>query len=178
MLRCLRQDFLNPGIYNYIRENMGQYFLDPPPFNLKSSFDDSSPISPLVFILSPGADPAADLFAFGETIGFTRDKCFALSLGQGQGVIAENAIREAIDKGTWVILQNCHLAASWMPTLERIVEEINPATTNDNFRLWLTSKPSDKFPVSILQNGVKMTNEPPRGIRVRFFENFCFFSLN
>lgn len=168
ILRCLRQDMLNLGIYNYIKENLGQSFLDPPPFNLKSSFEDSNSCTPLVFILSAGADPIADLFSFGESIGFTRDKCFSLSLGQGQGQIAENAIREAIDKGSWVILQNCHLAASWMPSLERLVEEINPATTNDNFRLWLTSKPSDKFPVSILQNGVKMTNEPPRGIRVCF----------
>lgn len=58
----------------------------------------------------------------------------AISLGQGQGPKAAVLITEAQSSGCWVVLQNCHLAPSWMPTLDRIVEEMNAETINPEFR--------------------------------------------
>lgn len=39
-------------------------FIEPPPFDLVSSFESSNCASPLVFILTPGADPTTMLLKF------------------------------------------------------------------------------------------------------------------
>ena len=49
-----------------------------------------------------------------------------------------------------------------MPILDGLIEKLADLEPTTKFRLWLTSMPSPKFPVTILQGGVKATIEPPR----------------
>lgn len=163
MLKAFRSDKLVPAIMNYVSEQIGADFIKIPAFEIAKSFKDANVTTPIIIVLSPGSDPVADFLKFAEEQSMSK-RLDSISLGQGQGKKAETIIKEGQQRGGWVLLQNCHLAISWMGELERLCEELNDQIHKD-FRLWLTSMPSTKFPISVLQNGVKLTMEPPQGIR-------------
>ena len=170
VMRCIRPDKVVPAVFEFVNANMGERFVSPPPFNLRACYDDSSAVVPLVFVLSAGSDPMAALLQFAEEKDMSM-RINYISLGQGQGPKAAAMIKEGLSAGNWVVLQNCHLAPSWMPALDKICEDFDPETANADFRLWMTAYPSPKFPVTILQNSVKMTNEPPKGIRANMLRS-------
>lgn len=99
----------------------------------------------------------------------TLNDIFGLSV-----VSVKLAVREwNAPAGGWAVsLQNCHLAASWMPALEKICESTRADNTDADYRLWMTSMPSPAFPVTVLQNAVKMTNEPPAGLRANLARTY------
>eukprot|EP01033_Poteriospumella_lacustris_P000280 gene286-182_t len=164
VLRCFRPDKVPDGVMNYVMEKVGQQFVEPPPFDLMSCYKDSNVKSPLIFVLSKGSDPTKAFSEFSVKMKMDR-KVKMLSLGQGQGPKASKMIEEATQKGNWVLLQNCHLYISWLQELERICESLTPDAVHKDFRLWLTSMPCKEFPSSVLQSAVKMTNEPPKGLK-------------
>jgi dynein heavy chain len=162
-LKSIRPDKVPLAVQHFVTEKMGKQFIEPPTFSIAKSFKDASVTVPLIFVLSAGSDPVADFMRFAEEMSMAK-KFDAISLGRGQDKKAENCINENAGRGGWALLMNCHLASSFMPKLERIVENLDDSSHRD-FRLWMTSMPSKAFPVSVLQNSVKMTLEPPSGLK-------------
>uniref|UniRef100_A0A1B0FG22 AAA+ ATPase domain-containing protein n=1 Tax=Glossina morsitans morsitans TaxID=37546 RepID=A0A1B0FG22_GLOMM len=167
-IKVFRQERFLFNVVVYLRVTIGPYFTEASAegSQLKVVFLDTSNLTPLVFVLSTGSDPMANFLRFADEMKYM-DKFYSISLGQGQGPIAESLIEKSLRLGHWVFLQNCHLATSWMSQMETIVRNITLGITkaHENFRLFLSSMPQKTFPISVLQNSVKVTNEPPKGIR-------------
>ncbi|UYV83038.1 DNAH2 [Cordylochernes scorpioides] len=95
------------------------------------------------------------------------DKLYMVSLGQGQAEFAERTIAEGRSEGAWVFIANCHYLPSWMPSLSNIVNSLRTERSHPEFRLWLSSAPNSEFPLSVLQNSLKLTTQRPKGIKIQ-----------
>ena len=58
-------------------------YVQPPVIDFDAIYEQSTPFSPIIFILSPGSDPASDLMKLAERSGF-EEKFQFLAMGQGQ----------------------------------------------------------------------------------------------
>ena len=61
-----------------------------------------------------------------------------------------------------------------MLRMENLVQNLieDPSNINSKFRLFLSSMPSKSFPSFVLQNSLKVTNEPPKGLRANMKRSF------
>ena len=160
----------------YVLENMGKFFIESQSATMDVLYADTDYKTPLIFILSVGADPTSMLLKFAQQSNYG-DRLQTISLGQGQDKKAVKLIDAATKSGDWVMLQNCHLAKSWMDDLEKRTLELGERTDiHADYRLFLTSMPAPYFPVSTLQNGVKMTTEPPRGLKANLKRTYVDLS--
>ncbi|KAM6897413.1 dynein axonemal heavy chain 9-like [Xenentodon cancila] len=170
MMRALRPDRMTYAIRDFVEEKLGSQYVTGRSLDFAVSFEESGAATPMFFILSPGVDPLKDVEKHGKKLGYTFDNnnFHNVSLGQGQEVVAEQALDLAARKGHWVILQNIHLVARWLGTLEKLLEQYAEGS-HENFRVFTSAEPSSTreshiIPQGILENSIKITNEPPTGM--------------
>uniref|UniRef100_A0A8B9QA73 Dynein axonemal heavy chain 10 n=1 Tax=Apteryx owenii TaxID=8824 RepID=A0A8B9QA73_APTOW len=164
LLRCFRVDRVYRAVTDYVTLTMGEKYVQPPVISFEAIFEQSSPYSPIVFILSPGSDPASDLMKLAERTGFGGSRLKFLAMGQGQEKLALQMLENVVARGLWLMLQNCHLLVRWLIDLEKALEKITKP--HPDFRLWLTTDPTKGFPIGILQKSLKVVTEPPNGLKL------------
>ncbi|XP_053136194.1 dynein axonemal heavy chain 10 [Hemicordylus capensis] len=164
LLRCFRVDRVYRAVTDYVTLTMGVKYVQPPVISFEAIFEQSTPNSPIVFILSPGSDPASDLMKLADRTGFGGNRLKFLAMGQGQEKVALQLLENAVARGQWLMLQNCHLLVKWLIDLEKALERI--VKPHPDFRLWLTTDPTKGFPIGILQKSLKVVTEPPNGLKL------------
>jgi dynein heavy chain len=121
ILKVFRPEKLLYAAQDYVKLMMGRFFVDSIDSSMATIYADTGHATPLVFVLSVGADPMAELQVFAEKKEYA-ERMRRISLGQGQGQKAKDLVAASVITGDWVVLQNCHLAGiKFMPDLENMV---------------------------------------------------------
>ncbi|RLV89557.1 hypothetical protein DV515_00014817 [Chloebia gouldiae] len=143
ILRALRPDRLPCAVRDFVEEKLGSKYVVGRSLDFATTFEESGPATPMFFILSPGVDPLKDVEKHGKKLGYTFNhrNLHNVSLGQGQEVVAEGALDVAAREGHWVILQNIHLVAKWLSSLEKRLEQHSEGSHRD-FRVFLSAEPA------------------------------------
>lgn len=163
ILRALRPDRINFAVSNFVKQTIGPEFISVPKFDLEKVYKETTPQTPVLFILSAGADP----WHYLEQLALTKEKqIFQISLGQGQISRAREKINKGRNEGFWVYLANIHLSQNFLRDLEKIIEQLEISKhTSSKFRLFMSANQTPKFPITILQKCIKITTERPSGIK-------------
>ncbi|XP_009878765.1 PREDICTED: dynein heavy chain 8, axonemal [Charadrius vociferus] len=151
----------------YIANSLDEKYTEPVILNLEKTWEESDTQTPLICFLSMGSDPTIQIDFLARKLKL---ECRTISMGQGQEVHARKFIQMSMQQGGWVLLQNCHLGLDFM---DELLETLLTAEIQDEtFRVWITTEPHPKFPITLLQIAIKFTNEPPQGVRASLKRTF------
>jgi dynein heavy chain len=179
IMRAIRPDRMTLALRMWVMSVLGNKYGEAVNFDLPVSFKDSDPAVPVFFLLSPGVDATAEVRALGRAHNppCTEDdgKLITVSLGQGQEPVAEKALDQMYVEGGWAMLENIELVAGWLPKLEKKLESLEEGA-DPLFRVFLSAMPQNVVPVPILQKSIKLTNEPPSGLKANLKRAYLNFN--
>uniref|UniRef100_A0A8C6XX21 Dynein axonemal heavy chain 11 n=1 Tax=Naja naja TaxID=35670 RepID=A0A8C6XX21_NAJNA len=147
ILRALRPDRIIYALRDFVEEKLGSKYVDGTRIDLAKSYEESSPATPVFFILSPGVDPLKDMETLGDNANFPFTQFQKLNRMQ---------------------IHNIHLVVKWLGTLEILVDKYSKGSHCD-YRLFISAEPAPTpeehvIPQGILENSIKIINEPPTGM--------------
>ncbi|CAH0562483.1 unnamed protein product [Brassicogethes aeneus] len=169
LINLLRPEKLYDAIPMFISNKIGDKFIHPQKFDINEVYNKSYSIQPVIFLLTTGVNPLNDLHKLVAQKRYT-NKFHAMSMGSKDFNAATELLENAKSRGSWVFLQNCHYAKKWLIKAESIVENMDYQNTHENFRLWLSFEPFPEISATLLQNSIKIINEPPQTLKQKLLK--------
>jgi dynein heavy chain len=162
VVTSLREDRVPQAAHQAVVRSLGLDMYESK-FEISNIIHEAGCKTPVLFILSPGSDPTAEIEASAKSrkIGFK-----SISMGQGQEFAARAAIESCKESGgSWLLFQNGHLGLNFMCELSDVIASLEVPDSGVDFRIIVTSESHPLFPPQLLHKCIKLVNEPPLGIR-------------
>jgi dynein heavy chain 1, cytosolic len=139
--------------------------------DLNGTVTQVSATRPIALVSSPGFDASYKVDSLVERMGV---KCINIAMGSNEGVAsADKAVSSAAQTGSWVLVKNVHLAPTWLQSLEKRMDSLNP---HSEFRLFLSMESSPKIPVNLLRASRVLMYEQPAGVRANMKDSMSSLS--
>ena len=175
LMRCIREDRTIMSAYKFIADPsvLGPEFENPTIDSLEDVYAESNSKLPVLCLLSDIYDPSLGI----EELCRKKLKRppIKITMGEGQenikGMIEVAMAPANINTITWVILQNCQYGLQHLESIMSLFTG-KGYTIRDEFRLFMTTAPTNDFPLELLHFAVKVTSDPPRGLRAGMIRTF------
>jgi dynein heavy chain len=175
LVRSVRTDRTMISADEYIQEALEGKYTDTYPLNLEQTHQDVCDLVeaperiPFICILTPGSDPTELIMGLAKK---RKKEVLAVSMGQGQEIVARRYLSTSIQTGGWVLLQNTHLGLRYLVELEQNMVKLEEI--HSEFRVWVTAEPHPGIPIGLLQMSIKITNEAPVGMRAGMKRSYAW----
>jgi len=168
LVRMLREDRTGIACSQFIETQLGSRFTAPVTDTVMEVYQESEARKPVIYLLSAGTDPASMIDELAKKRKkYPTDK---VSMGEGQERVARQTNTAAFVHGGWVILQNCHLGINYMCEIEETLTK--NTEIEEDYRLWITCEITPRFPIGLLQMTIKVTLEPPAGLKAQLYRTY------
>jgi len=167
--RFMREDRTGVSCSQFVESMLDSRFSAPVTDAIADIYDESTCRKPVLYLLTAGSDPTFSIDELAKKKKkYPTDK---VSMGEGQEKVAREKNNAAFLTGGWVILQNSHLGIGYMNELEDVI--LKTQEIDEAFRLWITCEITPRFPIGLLQICIKVTLEPPAGLKAGINRTYC-----
>ncbi|KAK0388532.1 hypothetical protein NLU13_4775 [Sarocladium strictum] len=170
LVKLFRLDRFVPAAERFVTHVFGPEMFDIVE-DLKATVAEVSATLPISLVSSPGFDASYKVDSLVER---ARVSCTNIAMGSNEGpASADKAISNAAQSGAWVLIKNVHLAPTWLQSLEKRMDSLNP---HSDFRLFLSMESSLKIPVNLLRASRVLMYEQPAGVRANMKDSMSSLS--